>query len=271
MGLSGWFEYETGHAWCESAYKYTTNPYIAEFANTVTNLPIIVLPLINALMLKKYTSEVNGSILIPNLLMTVNGIASSYYHATINLFGQLVDELSILWIINTFLVVYAPVAKWYPERHRDKITLFRVVVVTVALLISCLCFIEPNLNALALMVYSIPAVFLIRYEAKHSGIPDIAGFPRRVFILWGMAVAFWFADRLMCDVWLYLGTPYLHALFHLLSSVAAYSVFVMFSMIDIEARSDQHKFTVAVRYFPDKKGALWSLPYLSIVEKHTTD
>lgn len=31
------------------------------------------------------------------------------------------------------------------------------------------------------------------------------------------------------------------------------------------------RFTVAVRYFPDKKGALWSLPYLSIVEKHTTD
>lgn len=34
--------------------------------------------------------------------------------------GQLVDELSILWIINTFMVVYAPVSKAYPERHKDK-------------------------------------------------------------------------------------------------------------------------------------------------------
>ncbi|GMT17986.1 hypothetical protein PFISCL1PPCAC_9283, partial [Pristionchus fissidentatus] len=185
--------------------------------------------------------------------------------------GQLVDELSILWILNTFLVVYGPVCKWYPEQHRDKIPLFRAVVITVAVLISGLCFLEPDLNALALMAYSIPAVFLIKYEAKHSGIPDIAGFPRRVFTLWGVAVAFWFSDRLMCDVWLYLGIPYLHAIFHLLSSVAAYSIFVMYSMIDIEARSDQHKFTVAVRYFPDKQGALWSLPYLSIVEKHTTE
>lgn len=34
----GWLEYESGHAWCESAYKYQTHPLVAEFANTVYNV-----------------------------------------------------------------------------------------------------------------------------------------------------------------------------------------------------------------------------------------
>ncbi|KIH49814.1 hypothetical protein ANCDUO_20110 [Ancylostoma duodenale] len=55
--MTNWFEYESGHAWCESAYKYQTLPMVAEFANTMTNLPIIVLPLLNAMMLRKYIRE----------------------------------------------------------------------------------------------------------------------------------------------------------------------------------------------------------------------
>lgn len=143
---------------------------------------------------------------------------------------------------------------------------FRVIVVVATSLVSLLCFVEPSLNALALMAWSIPGVAVIHYEGKHSGIPDITGMPRRIFILWFIATTFWFSDRLMCDLWLYLGTPYLHALFHLLSSVAAYTVFVMFALLDIERRSSTHSFTAAIRYFP-KGGSLFSLPYITLVEK----
>ncbi|PIO73278.1 hypothetical protein TELCIR_04761 [Teladorsagia circumcincta] len=55
--MTNWFEYESGHAWCESAYKYQTLPMVAEFANTMTNLPIIVLPMLNAMMLRRYIRE----------------------------------------------------------------------------------------------------------------------------------------------------------------------------------------------------------------------
>ncbi|CAJ0941936.1 unnamed protein product, partial [Mesorhabditis belari] len=230
----GWLEYESGHAWCESAYKYNTHPLIAEFANTVTNLPIIVLPLVNAMMMRKYIRKVNSGVVWPNLLLAFNGIASTYYHATLNLFGQLVDELSILWILNIFLVVYIPVMQWFPEKHKKNIPLFRWSVIILASFISTLCFFEPNLNALALMTYTIPGSMVVHYEGKHANLPEIANFPRRIFILWGLAISCWFSDRLVCDLWLYLGIPYLHAIFHLLSSVAAYNIFVMFNMIDIE-------------------------------------
>lgn len=55
----------------------------------VTNLPIIVLPMVNVLLLRRYIENVNWLIALPHLLLTFNGIASTYYHATLNLFGSL--------------------------------------------------------------------------------------------------------------------------------------------------------------------------------------
>ncbi|PIC27739.1 hypothetical protein B9Z55_019903 [Caenorhabditis nigoni] len=270
--ISRWFEYESGHAWCESAYKYQTLPYVAEFANTCTNLPIIVLPLVNIMLLRRYLHDVNGGLVFPQLLLTFNGLASTYYHATLNLFGQLVDELSLVWIITVFLVVYIPVMKWFPERFSKRLTVVRWVVLIVTAVVSALCFLEPNLNAIALMLFSIPAAVVIRYEGKQSGIPDIENFPSRILALWGVAFSFWFADRLLCDFWLYLGTPYLHAAFHLLAGLAGYTIFIMFSMIDIESRSKTHRYTAAVRYFPDKNGSIFSFPYISLKERsHKVD
>ncbi|EGT36119.1 hypothetical protein CAEBREN_32540 [Caenorhabditis brenneri] len=107
--ISRWFEYESGHAWCESAYKYQTLPYVAEFANTCTNLPIIVLPLVNIMLLRRYLQDVNGGLIFPQLLLTFNGLASTYYHATLNL------------------------------------TLVRWTVLIATAILSGLCFLEPNL------------------------------------------------------------------------------------------------------------------------------
>ncbi|KAK6050147.1 alkaline phytoceramidase [Cooperia oncophora] len=163
------------------------------------------------------------------------------YPRRIGLVGQLVDELSLVWIINMFLVVYIPVMKWFPKKFSERLTMLRRMVVVMTAIFSGLCFLEPTLNAVALMLFSVPAAIVIHYEGTHSGIPDIENFPRRTLTLWFTSFGFWFADRLLCDVWLWLGAPYLHALFHLLAGLAGYSVFVMFSMIDIEARSSSHR------------------------------
>ncbi|CAB3399112.1 unnamed protein product [Caenorhabditis bovis] len=267
MNYHKWFDYETGHAWCESAYKYQTLPFVAEFANTVTNLPIITLPLVNILLMRKYLQNVNCALILPQLLLTFNGLASTYYHATLNFFGQIVDELSLVWIITVFLVVYIPIMQWFPKKFSEKLTLVRWLVVILTAVISALCFLEPNINAIALMLFSIPAAVVIHYEGTHSGIPDIESFPHRILALWGAAFSFWFTDRLLCDLWLHLGTPYLHALFHLLAGLAGYTIFIMFSMIDIERRSASHRFTAAIRYFPHKCGSIFAFPYISIKER----
>uniref|UniRef100_A0A0R3RUC0 Alkaline ceramidase n=1 Tax=Elaeophora elaphi TaxID=1147741 RepID=A0A0R3RUC0_9BILA len=260
MRLDQWFDYESGHAWCESAYKYQTVSIVAEFANTVTNLPLIMLPLVNVLLIRPYIETVNWIVIMPHILLSVNGIASSYYHATLNLFGQLVDEISILWLLMMCLAAYFPVFSFYPQQYHKYVGRVRWVIAAMTIVVSAFCFVKPSLNALVLMLWSIPSIAIIHHEAANAGIPEIADFPRKISTLWTAASICWISDRIFCDFWLLLGTPYFHALFHLLSSLAAYNVFIMFSLIDIRRRSDKHQYSYRIKHFPEKR--LISLPYI---------
>jgi hypothetical protein len=118
---------------------------VAEFSNTASTLPIIVLPLLNAMMLREYIEVVNFNVLIPHLLLTFNGLASSYYHATLNLFGnylfhhniqnmqftftiehfitlgQLVDEVSIIWLLNSCVFAFLPTFRSWPYELRNQV------------------------------------------------------------------------------------------------------------------------------------------------------
>jgi hypothetical protein len=62
------------------------------------------------------------------------------------------------------------------------------------------------------------------------------------------------------------GAPYLHAVFHVLSSVAAYTVFVIFSLLDIERRRPLHDFHASLRFFPRQLGA-FSFPYITLTAR----
>ncbi|VIO93729.1 Uncharacterized protein BM_BM6142 [Brugia malayi] len=276
MRLDRWLDYESGHAWCESAYKYQTISVVAEFANTVTNLPLIMLPLLNVLLIKPYIETVNCIVIMPHILLTVNGIASTYYHATLNLFGQLIDEISILWLLMMCLAAYFPVFSFYPQQYHKYIGRVRCAIAIITMVVSTFCFVKPSLNALVLMLWSIPSIAIIRHEAANAGIPEIINSPRKISVLWIAASICWVSDRVFCDFWLFLesnylicsnntavtisGTPYFHALFHLLSSLAAYNVFIMFSLIDICRRSDKHRYRYRIKYFPEK--GLIRLPYI---------
>uniref|UniRef100_A0A915DLG4 Alkaline ceramidase n=1 Tax=Ditylenchus dipsaci TaxID=166011 RepID=A0A915DLG4_9BILA len=236
-----WLEYESGQSWCESSYsKYQTIPFVAEFANTVTNLPIIVLPLLNAFMLRRYIVEVNSVIILPHLLLTLNG-----WHPPITMLPStswsIGGWLSILWLINICLVAYLPTMKWYPSRYRQHINGMRWAIVLLTTLISALCFLKPSLNAFALMTISLPAVVVIYYEAFESV------FQRLKSYLWGLSC----------------GSSYCI----LMSSAAAYNLFIMFSILDIQRRSHEHNFLADIRYFPFQSGKYLSFAYIALRQR----
>uniref|UniRef100_A0A0N5BP23 Alkaline ceramidase n=1 Tax=Strongyloides papillosus TaxID=174720 RepID=A0A0N5BP23_STREA len=264
--LERWFKYETGHAWCESAYKYQTLPMVAEFTNTITNLPIMILPMINAMLLRKYIKNVNHKIFWPHLVLTINGIASTYYHATINLFGQLVDELSLVWLLMVCIISYIPIMKCFPDKWHKYIPTICSFLGFFTIALSILCFIEPSLNAIALMLLSIPGCYVIYYEGKNSGIEEASRCVDRIFVFWGLAATFWVSDRLFCDLWLYIEAPYLHAVFHIFASWAGYTSFLMFSLIDIHKRSQEHGYIAKVKYIPPNYKGIFSVPYITFIE-----
>ena len=76
--------------WCESDYEIT--PYIAEFWNTISMIPCIILAL-------KGLCNKNSLLIIRIgfFLSFITAIGSVTFHATLTNWGQTLDELSMLY------------------------------------------------------------------------------------------------------------------------------------------------------------------------------
>ena len=76
--------------WCGSNYVYSN--YIAEFWNTVSNILYIIVYFLSFRSFKYIDCKKNDRLL--NTLLLSTGISSFYFHATLSLFGQILDEYS---------------------------------------------------------------------------------------------------------------------------------------------------------------------------------
>lgn len=56
------------------------------------------MPPILIYLFKDYGKHVHPGIHIVWLMLIIVGISSAYFHATLSLMGQLLDEISILWV-----------------------------------------------------------------------------------------------------------------------------------------------------------------------------
>ncbi|PIK54428.1 putative alkaline ceramidase 2 isoform X3 [Apostichopus japonicus] len=83
------------------------------------------------------------------------GSFSIYFHATLSLVGQLLDEVSIIW------VVFCGVALWFPRRlypslfngSRKYFKLMMFLITMVSTVLACM---KPSLNNFFMMPFIIP-------------------------------------------------------------------------------------------------------------------
>lgn len=96
--------------------RKNTNKYnnISRFDSQFSNFLFILLPPVLIMLFKEYGRFVTPGIHVIWVLLIVVGLSSMYFHATLSLIGQLLDELAILWV---FMAAFS---LFYPKRYYPK-------------------------------------------------------------------------------------------------------------------------------------------------------
>ena len=151
--------------WCESNYRL--HPLIAEFANTVSNVSFLIASPILIYLFNDYAKQVNRGIYLIWLLFAAVGLASAYFHATLSLLGQLLDELTILWLLSTAFGMWIP-RRSYPRILRGNRKLFRKLVFASSFFLTIMAWMYPWINAFVLVSLGVPSYYFLFLEFKRS-------------------------------------------------------------------------------------------------------
>lgn len=85
--------------WCEGNYEVSW--YIAEFYNTLTNLAMIVPACYGIHKVRKHNLETR--FLVSYVMLLTVGVGSSLFHMTLKYWGQILDELPMVYSSCTFI------------------------------------------------------------------------------------------------------------------------------------------------------------------------
>ncbi|KAL3521894.1 hypothetical protein ACH5RR_014728 [Cinchona calisaya] len=206
--------------WCEKNYVYS--PYIAEFFNTLSNIPCILLALIGLVNSLRQRLERRFSVLhVSNMVLAIWNIL---YHATLNRVLQQSDETPVIW--ETLLYIYV---LYSPDWHyRRTMPTFLVLYGAIFAIVhwhlqSGICF---KVHFLILCLLCIPRMY--KYYLYTEDL-----YAKRVAKLYAVTLVVgtlcWLFDRVLCkDSWLV--NPQGHAMWHIFIGFNSYfaNTFLMF-------------------------------------------
>eukprot|EP00808_Paulinella_micropora_P018902 g31968.t1 len=273
--------------WCEENNSFV--PYIEEFWNTISNGLFLVLGVIysefwntisNGLFLVlgviysvlhrdfAVRCQCTKSLLVAHFLVFVVGFGSALFHATLSYFGQLLDEIAILWVLFGFVS-----ATFYRRSWKISKPLFQFLAWLLCVLLTPLTFIFPVVNAFALMTMC-ACVFWYLSSRTRKMRPVYFTFlcNRLQFngpVLFGMALFCWINDRIpvMCHLWHplrqipYLGFLFqLHAWWHIL--IACACSLAGLQMLLLLAGEEYAEIPWRVAFWPSSH-ALVGIPYVT--------
>ncbi|XP_002736855.1 alkaline ceramidase 2-like [Saccoglossus kowalevskii] len=244
--------------WCE--HNYAILPGIAEFFNTISNVLFFLLPPMLIHLFRQYAQQVNKGINIIWILLVVVGVCSAYFHATLSLVGQLLDELAILWVIMWSTAMFFP-RRYYPAIFNGNRTIFKVAVVTLSIFSTVLAFLHPAVNHLVMICFVLPSAFLLVTEMRRCDCDRVYRLGRLCGIYTTIAVTVWMSDQVNCNFWSALKFPYLHSIWHIMIFEGAYLGCVLFAYFDAVVEVPEQG--PMLKYWPDDTWELVGVPYIS--------
>ncbi|CAH3024731.1 unnamed protein product [Porites evermanni] len=245
--------------WCESNYAHVS--FIAEFYNTISNVIFLVFPPFFMYLFRPYSKHVCSGVNVIWALFVVIGISSAYFHATLSLVGQLLDELAILWGVMLAFALWTP--KWMLTLgpivvDREK---FQCAIFALSLIFTWLGFLYPVANAFVLLTFGAPFVIMLFAELKSCQNIRIRRLGLACVGWLFLAVLFWLNDRLFCEIWRSVSFPYLHCAWHILIFVASYTGCVLGSYF--YAVTEYPHLRPVLSFWPYWSSG-WGVPYISL-------
>jgi len=243
--------------WCEPNYVWSS--YIVEFWNSISNAPMVVIAIIQMFLFKNYAKVVPTceNVWIFWMFLMLTGIGSAYFHSTLSLLGQLIDELGILWTFSAG-ICFCIDEKVLPKMLMNR-CFYRQVVATFAVLTTALTFLKPEVNHVLLFFLVPPTIWICYATAKWQKNTVFRYLIKKAVLTFVLAIVFWVLDSHLCSFWLKINFPYLHTFWHVLVTFGAYEAFVAMSFCYAD-------FTV-----PEKKPQLttsslknFGLPFISL-------
>jgi len=189
-----WGEPTSTMDWCEANYEVSY--YVAEFWNTVSNVLLVVLPLVAAH--RSYKDGLELRFLCSNLSLLAVGVGSCCFHGTLMYRAQLLDELPMVW--GSACLIYSIVEiEGKPQSH-NRLLLWVLSIFCTAVTIIYLVFQEPMLFLTAyggmvftMIFYSLRIVSNGQYKAS-------AWIYAASFLMYGTGFIIWNLDNLYCPV-----------------------------------------------------------------------
>ena len=88
-----WGDPTTTYDWCEANYAIT--PYVAEFFNTLSSIPVLMVGVF--FFIKNVRYRYGKRFALAALGVAVVGAGSIAFHGTLQRWGQILDEVPMLW------------------------------------------------------------------------------------------------------------------------------------------------------------------------------
>jgi len=215
-----WGPIDAMHQFCEA--KYDVSPYVAEFWNTVSNIPAFVLPGVYALLRGRDVFDWRLGLVW--LSMVVVGCGSFLFHLTMRFHCEMLDEVPMLLLVLSGLLTKDD-THWLSSGSRK--TMLRVVGMVVC---TGGMYLYLSRGVYEIFLWTFTAIILwdLGLAIACSSRPDGHGSwaARGCMIVYaislGLGRLLWEVERSFCQAGEGGGLAWMHVAWHLLAGCACY-------------------------------------------------